>query len=117
MAALTTQLVDQDGLVNPTMTACATGGDTCQPGDRALVVVRNADASPHDFAIDDPRTRAPAGATAFNPDVTVNVPAGQTAYLGPLKASRFRNNDGTVHIVYPGGDVTSLTIAVLNLDD
>jgi hypothetical protein len=62
-------------------------------------------------AIDDPNTLGPAGATAFNPDVTVSVTNAQERIirLGPIR--RYINT-GTGNVTVTHSFTTSVTAAV-----
>lgn len=117
MANITPQLVDEDGL-NPIVFTAATGaGDSIiSPGDGVVLHVSNADASPHDVKINDPRSRTPEGATAYDPDVTIVVAAGARAAVW-LPSNRFANPaTGNIDLSYPGSDVTAVTVAALAID-
>lgn len=116
MANITAQAIDEDGLNNPTTQAAAGGGDAIvSPGDGVVFMFVNGDAAPHDFKVDDPRTRTPSGATTFDPDVTINVAAGQRAFVW-LPGDRFTNpTTGVISVSYPGSDVTSCTVAAFRI--
>lgn len=73
-----------------------------------LVLVKNADASPHTMTVDIPVTVDGQTVT----DKTVAVAAGATVFAGPF-GSEYRQSDGRVHLNFDSA--TSMTIAVLNL--
>ena len=113
MATLTTQQVTPAG-VGPTYAAAAAGGDKVVPGPHTVLHVKNTGGSVVTVTIDDIKSATPAGATAFNPDVAVTVPATTgDRLIGPLSAERFTNTDGLVAITYSG--VTGVTVAALAL--
>lgn len=114
MATLTKQQIVTTGLA-PTFAACAGGGDKVAPGDTTFIEVKNASAGALTVTIDDPNSASPSGAQAFNPDLSVSVPATTgDRMIGPLPAARFANSaDGLVAITYSG--VTSLTIGAFYL--
>lgn len=117
MALIAHQTIDQDGLNPPTVAACTSGGDTTQPAEGMFLEFVNADAAPHDVKIDDPRSRTPEGATGFDPDVTLVVAAGSRARVA-VPGKRYQNpSDGLIHIAYPGGDVTALSVGAFVLDE
>lgn len=69
----------------------AAGDDfVAQFGAKYLLRFNNASATPGNIVFDDPISQAPLGNTAFNPDVTVAIPAGQARTVR-LDANRFRD--------------------------
>lgn len=111
MAALTVQQVSVSGLVNPSFVAAAGGGDTfVNNGTSTFFEASNASGGSITITFDDSGSVSPTGATQFNPDVAVAVPAGQRAIIGPFPTARF---GPTVAVTYSG--VTSLTVAALRL--
>jgi hypothetical protein len=111
MAALTTQAVNLAG-VGPTYAAAAGGGDTFQPSNNTFVHVKNGSGAPITVTIVTPGSVSGQAVA----DVTVSVPATTgERMIGPLPGSLFaRASDGRADLTYSG--VTSLTIAVLELD-
>lgn len=117
MAELAAQRPTVTG-IDPTFTAASAGGDHVIPpvrGGRArlLIHVKNGDAAAHTVTIDDPRSGSPAGATAFDPDVAVSVPAGdeRVILLDPLE--RFVGDDGRIDLAYSAA--TGMSVAVYAL--
>lgn len=76
-----------------------------------LVHVRNGHSSSQSVTFNDPTSTSPADAVAFNPDVTVAVPA-TSEKLIRVRASRFRDTNGQIAMTYTG--VTLLTLNVYN---
>lgn len=106
-------LTVQDGAVTgitPNMQAAAGGGDTFDNNGNVLVEIANGSGSPITVTFDDPGSTTPPGATQFNPDVAVVVPAAGRRIVGPLPPYRFNNAQGRVAMTYSG--VTSLTIGL-----
>lgn len=111
MAALTVQQVLVSGLVNPSFVAAAGGGDTfVNNGTSTFFEVVNGSGGSITVTFNDTGSVAPTGATQFNADVAVAVPAGQRAVIGPFATARF---GGTVGVTYSG--VSSLTVAAFRL--
>lgn len=75
-------------------------------------MVTNGGGSSINVTIDDPGSTSPANATAFNPDVVVAVPNGQTRLIGPFPVNRFNDANGLVAVSYSG--VTTVTVGVLS---
>lgn len=103
----------------PTYEAADATGNQFDPGDRVFLHLKNnqpASVSASVTAsIDDPNSSEPVGGTSFNPDLSVVIPAQQSAFVGPLYASRFADSTtGYVTVTYD--DVTSVEIAVLRLN-
>lgn len=115
MALLALQDVDVDGL-SPAYSAAGAGGDTVNPrGSESIYLhVKNGSVGAITVTIDDPTSKSPVGAAAFNPDLAVPVPAGQERkiHLSPL--SRFVNaSDKLVHLSYSSAG--SVTIGAFRL--
>lgn len=100
---------------NPTLTAAAPilnvagASDTfaAPTGGNYLLWVVNANAAPCSVVIDDPTSVGPAGNTAFNPDVTVSVPATTGVRVMKISADRFKDANGNVGITFtPNASVT-----------
>jgi hypothetical protein len=106
MAALANQQLVGTGLA-PAFSAAAGGGDTCTPGDKTFLVVKNGGGSPITVTLAAFPDTAPWGAAI--PDPTVSVPAAGERWIGPLVGSSYANpSTGTVGISYSG--VTSVTV-------
>ena len=107
MATITPQQVALTGLA-PSFAAASGGGDEISNSDDCFFVVKNGGGGAITVTFDDTGTVSPAGATAFNPDVVVSVPAGAERYIGPFPRNRFGQ---LVPVSYSG--VTSVTVAAV----
>lgn len=99
--------------VAPSYVSAAAGGDTFSPGTTGPVVVhvKNGSGSPITVTVDDPTSPSPAGASSFNPDVAVSVPATGERIILLNPVTRFVDPaTGLVSLSYSG--VTSLTLTV-----
>lgn len=93
-----------------TAVAAGAGGDDF-PNDGATVLkVINGGGGAITVTINDTGTEQPVGATSFNPDVQVSVPAGATRYIGPFPESRFGSSVG---VTYSG--VSSVTVVPIKV--
>lgn len=110
MADITVQQVSIVGLVNPTMTAAAGGGDTFSNDGNTIFKVANGGGGAITVTFNDTGSVAPSGATAFDADVDVSVGAGEDAYIGPFSTARFAQSVG---VTYSG--VTTVTVAALRV--
>lgn len=81
--------------------AVLTASDTIpvQSGGRYLLVTRNSTASVLTTVVDDPNSQGPAGATSFNPDVTITTPITNGVRATVLDANRFRDSSGNINLV------------------
>lgn len=118
MAELSVQDIRAGSPISPSYGPAAAGGDTFKPrasgpGVKLALHVKNGSAGSITVTVNDPNTKTPLGATAFNPDIGIVIPAGaeRIALLDPI--SRFVDENGNVGLTYSG--VTSLTIGVLRL--
>lgn len=107
MATLAKQMVVPTGLA-PTYAAAAGGGDKVTPADGSWIHVKNGSGGALTVTVDDPTSVGPVGAQAFNPDLSVSVPAAGERLIGPIGARYANPADGLAAITYSG--VTSLTI-------
>lgn len=112
MAVLTVQDAAIAGLAE-TFAAAAGGGDSFANNGLCLLHIKNASGAPITVTVDDPGSPAPAGATQFNPDVAVIVPAAGERLIGPFPPFRFNDSNGRVNLTYSG--VTTLTVAVVRI--
>lgn len=117
MATLTVQDIPLGGAA-ATYGAAAAGGDlfaprASGPGAAVLLHVKNGHTAAQTVTVDDPVSRDPGSASAFNPDVAVSVPASGERFILLKPIERFVNADGNVSLTYSG--VTALTLAVLRL--
>lgn len=109
MATLTVQIIDVDGLVNPTETAVNSSDDFPNTG-KEFLYVDNQNGSACVVTITDTGSVEPSGATAWDPDVTVSIPTTEKALIGPFPTKRFSDS------VAIGYSVTaSVTAAVYRL--
>lgn len=110
MATLATQKVTRAGLVNPTFSACAGGGDRFAPDSNTHLHVKNGSGAPITVTVAATKVPLPNLTTS---NVTVSVPAGGEARIGPFPYDTFAATDGSglADVTYSG--VTSLTIAVI----
>lgn len=109
MAALTNQTINLAG-VGPTYAAAAGGGDTCDPGSRTFLHVKNGGGAGITVTLTTPGQKA--GLAIADPAIT--VPAGGERMIGPLDAPTFADpTTGKVGIAYSG--VTTVTVAAFNL--
>lgn len=97
-------------VVNPsaapaTNTITAVGDQfAAEYGATYLLLFNNGSASPGNIVLDDPVSVTPSAATAFNPDVTVAIAAGEQRAI-KVEANRFRASDGYVKWTY-SADIT-----------
>lgn len=96
----------------PTNNAITAAGDQFAAEYGAVYLLRfnNASVTPGNVVLDDPVNATPVGATAFNPDVTVAVPAGEARSIR-VDANRFRNGDGDIVWTY-SADMTNAASVV-----
>lgn len=108
MATLTYLQASTTAVAQAAAAAAAAGGDKVAPNDRGMLVFRNGDASSKTV------TMAVPGNTKYgeaNPDKAFVVPAGATAYIGPLQSDLADAADGLVAFTYSA--VTSCTVAAV----
>lgn len=109
MAALTTQTIPLTG-VAPTYAAAAGGGDTCDPGSRTFLHVKNGGGGSINVTLTTPGSK---GGVAIS-DPVIAVANGTEKMIGPLDPALFGDpTTGKVGVAYSG--VTTVTVAVLNL--
>jgi hypothetical protein len=93
--------------------AASAGGDKVRPGPNVFLEVNNGGGSPITVTVNDPNSRGPVGANAFDGDLVKSVAAGKLAYIGPLTAERFADpSDGLAAITYSG--VTTVTVVAIS---
>lgn len=101
----------------PAYAAATAAGDSfaVSEQDRKLVLhVRNGDAAAHTVTLDDINSPSLPGASSFDPDVAVNVPAGGDRFIQLDQLHRFRDrNTGLVNIGWSAA--TGMSFAVLRL--
>lgn len=86
----------------PTTNAIAAAADefVAQPNAVYMLRFTNGSATPGNIVVDDPTSPDPGNATAFNPDVTVALPATPASRTLFLDARRFRASDGKIKWTY-----------------
>ncbi|MGZ4465201.1 MAG: hypothetical protein ACXVW0_07580 [Nocardioides sp.] len=106
MAVLPTQPIARPG--GPAnYTAVSAGGDKLSPGDHVFAHVKNGNAGACTVTIVTPVTESGFAVA----DLSLTVPAGTDAFIGPLPASLFRDTDGYASL---SCSVTaSVTVAIL----
>lgn len=110
MALLTYRQASASAVSAAVQAAASGGGDTVAPNDRGMLVFRNGDASSKTVTIVVP------GNTKYgqaNPDVAQIVPAGATAYIGPLQSDLADPITGVISFTYSA--VTSCTVAAVTV--
>lgn len=109
MADLSVQDVNIFG-ATPAYAAASAAGDRFQPRTTGAVLlhVKNGGASAQTVTMDDPTSRSPVGATAFDPDVSISIPAGGERMIAVT--NRFVDNNGWVNLAWSG--VTTVTLGV-----
>lgn len=112
MAAISITSISPAGAV-ATHVAASGGGDTVRCGERTFLSVVNDNAGSVTVTVNDTKTQRPTGAAEFNPDVEVVVAPGTTAFIGPLKASRFANGSGVAEVSY--STAVDVTVAALTV--
>lgn len=97
--------------------AAAGGGDTFAPSSldgKLLLHFKNTNAAARNVTINDVNSVAPAGATAFNPDVVITVDATDEAFVELTNLERFKDAaTGLVSLTYDA--VAGLTLAILRV--
>lgn len=110
MTLLNPQNISQAGLT-PVLTAAAGGGDTCAPGDRTFLVVKNG-ATPCTVTIATFPDTSDWGTTI--PDYTLVIGTSTEKWIGPLRGSAFANPaTGLVNITYSAA--TTVTVGVFTI--
>lgn len=107
MATLNALSVGITGLVNPVYAAAAAGGDDVAPGDTRFVHVKNGAAASVTVTVVVPGTEY----GQQKPDVPVAIPAGGSAFIGPLTHDLAGVN-GRVALTYSA----SASVTLLPLD-
>jgi hypothetical protein len=100
----------------PTTNVITAAGDQFAAEHGAVYLVRfaNGSASPGNVVLDDPIAVTPVGATAFNPDVTVAIPAGEVREMR-IDAARFRHpTSGMIVWTYSANITNAASLATIN---
>ena len=110
MAALATQSIRRSG-VNPAYVAATGGGDTCTPGMRTFLHIKNGGASPITVTLD---AVAIPETDMLVADLAVVVTNAQERMIGPIDPPTFaRASDGQCAITY--SSATSVTVGIFDL--
>lgn len=98
----------------PTTNAITAAGDqfAAEWGAKYLIRFNNASASPGNVVLDDPTAVTPVGATTFNPDVTIAIPAGEVREV-LVDAARFRNSSGNIVWTYSANITNAASLATI----
>lgn len=111
MATLSYIQAKTTGVAAAVQAAASAGGDKVPPNDRGMLVFRNGDAASKTVTLVVP------GNTRYgqaNPDVAYVVPAGATAYIGPLTSDLGDPTDtNLISVTYSA--VTSCTISAVSI--
>lgn len=94
----------------------AANDDFITPADgesKLLVHVKNNDTAAHTLTIDDVNSTAPVGATSFDADVAVDIPAGEERMVELTQLQRFKNESGEIHFDWSA--ITSVELGVFRL--
>lgn len=100
--------------ITPTPVALNSGGDSFANNGHVMLELINASGGSITVTADDVGTPAPAGtlASAFDPNTTCAVPAGQRRLWGPFPPFRFNDVNGRVNLTYSVNPPTGLTIGL-----
>jgi hypothetical protein len=79
------------------------------PGRHYIVHVKNASGGSINVTVTDPNSVSPGGATQFNPNVLIAVPAGAERVM-VLEGTRFRDSSGNINLAFSA--TTSVTYAI-----
>ncbi len=112
MAELSVQAINEDG-VEPTYSAAESGGDTYpNNSDRVFLHVKNGDTADHTVTIaaQVSQVERPGYGTLDVPDISVTVPSGGAAFIGPVPRNAYGRKPD---IQYDA--ITSMTIAALEV--
>lgn len=99
----------------PTTNVITAAGDDFAAEFGAVYLIRfnNGSATPGNIVLDDPNAVTPVGATAFNPDVTVAVPAGEVREMR-VDAARFRHpTTGKIAWTYSANITNAASLATI----
>lgn len=98
----------------PTTNVITAAGDqfAAEFGAKYLLRFNNGSATPGNIVIDDPTAVTPLGATAFNPDVTVAIPAGEVREI-LVDAARFRNSSGFIVWTYSANITNAASLVTI----
>ena len=111
MATLTYVQAKTTAVSAAVQAAASAGGDKVLPNDRGMLVFRNGDAASKTVTMVVPGNTKYALA---NPDATFVVPAGATAYIGPL-SSDLGDPADTNLISFTYSAVTSCTVSAVTI--
>ena len=112
MAALTVEIINLAGNVDPSFVSADAGDDTFtnDSKNRTFIYIKNGGGGTVIATFDDTGSVAPTGAKSFDADVDQTLLTGEEAIVGPFPQSRF---GPTVTVAYDG--VASVTVAAFRL--
>ena len=112
MAALTVEIINLAGNIDPSFVAADIGDDifTNDSKNNTFVYIKNGGGGSITATFDDTGSVAPTGAKSFDADVDQVISNGEEALVGPFPQSRFGSS---VTIAYTG--VSSVTVAAFRL--
>jgi hypothetical protein len=85
----------------------ANGHSIAQSGaERSILLFTNTDAAAHTVTI---KAGDPMGMSAGQGDLTFSIPAGSSAYVGPLESARVQQKDGSLYIDLQAGHAGKIT--------
>lgn len=93
--------------------AASGGGDTVRCGERTFIHVANDGGGSVTVTVDDTKTKRPAGAAEFDPNLEVVIAPGTSKFIGPLPSSRFASDSGLAAVSYSG--VSDVTVSALTV--
>ncbi len=111
MATYATQAIAPSGLEATYQAVAAT--DKCRPGPGVFLHVKNGGDGNCTVVVDDPTSVGPTGSTAFNPDTTIVITAGEERFIGPITDRFAAASDGLAVITY--SPTTSVTAAAIQI--
>ena len=95
----------------PNLVAVASS-DTFHNNGRCILHIKNASGGSVTATIDDPNSRQPDAAQAFNPDVQLAIAGGAEKYWGPFDPNRFNDVNGIATVAYSA--TASVTAEVID---
>ena len=112
MAALTIEIINLTGNIDPTFVTAAGGGDAFvnDSKNKTFILVKNGGGGQITVTFDDTGSVAPSGSKAFDADVDLVLETTEEGWAGPFPQSRF---GASVAVAYTG--VASVTVAAFRL--
>ena len=108
MATLNAYRIDLDG-GSPTFAAADAAGDEFLNSGRTFLIVKNGGTAAINVTVN---SQKPCN-YGFDHDIVVSVAAGAEEWIGPFSRERFNDSNGKVQVSY--SDVTSVTVAIVEL--